>query len=57
MPTSPPYEDRDVNPVGVKGGASSPTWAPRPRSPTRSYHATGVRVRDVPIRIEKLLTA
>jgi xanthine dehydrogenase YagR molybdenum-binding subunit len=48
-------EDRDVNPAGVKGlGELGNVGTPAAIS-SAVYHATGKRVRDLPIRIEDLL--
>ena len=51
-----PEEDSEVNPAGVKclgelgnvGTAAAVTNA--------VFHATGIRIRELPVRIEKLLT-
>jgi xanthine dehydrogenase YagR molybdenum-binding subunit len=52
-----PEEDRDVNPVGVKGLGELANVGTAAAVANAVYHATGVRVRAQPIRIEKLLTA
>jgi xanthine dehydrogenase YagR molybdenum-binding subunit len=52
-----PEEDRDVNPVGVKGLGELANVGTAAAIANAVYHATGVRVRALPIRIEKLLTA
>ena len=52
-----PEEDRDVNPVGVKGLGELANVGTAAAVANAVYHATGVRVRALPIRIEKLLTA
>jgi xanthine dehydrogenase YagR molybdenum-binding subunit len=52
-----PEEDRDINPVGVKGLGELANVGTAAAVANAVYHATGVRVRALPIRIEKLLTA
>jgi xanthine dehydrogenase YagR molybdenum-binding subunit len=52
-----PEEDRDVNPVGVKGLGELGNVGTAAAVANAVYHATGIRVRDLPIRLEKLLTA
>jgi xanthine dehydrogenase YagR molybdenum-binding subunit len=52
-----PEEDRDVNPVGVKGLGELANVGTAAAVANAVYHATGVRVRALPIRIENLLTA
>jgi xanthine dehydrogenase YagR molybdenum-binding subunit len=52
-----PEEDRDVNPVGVKGLGELANVGTAAAVANAVYHATGTRVRALPIRIEKLLTA
>ncbi len=52
-----PEEDRDVNPVGVKGLGELANVGTAAAVANAVYHATGVRVRALPIRLEKLLTA
>jgi len=51
-----PEEDRAVNPVGVKGIGELANVGTAAAVANAVYHATGVRVRDLPIRLEKLLT-
>ncbi len=52
-----PEEDRHVNPVGAKGLGELANVGTAAAVANAVYHATGVRVRALPIRIEKLLTA
>jgi xanthine dehydrogenase YagR molybdenum-binding subunit len=48
-------QDRLVNPVGVKGLGELPIVGVAAAVANAVYHATGVRVRDLPIRIDKIL--
>jgi xanthine dehydrogenase YagR molybdenum-binding subunit len=50
-----PEEDRDVNPIGVKGIGEIGIVGVAPAIANAVYHATGKRVRDLPITIEKLM--
>jgi xanthine dehydrogenase YagR molybdenum-binding subunit len=50
-------EDRDGNPAGVKGLGELANVGTAAALANAVYHATGIRVRELPIRIEKLLTA
>ncbi|HEY3812744.1 MAG TPA: xanthine dehydrogenase family protein molybdopterin-binding subunit [Caulobacteraceae bacterium] len=50
-----PEDDREINPLGVKGIGELGTTGMNAAVANAVYHATGVRVRDLPIRIEKLL--
>jgi xanthine dehydrogenase YagR molybdenum-binding subunit len=52
-----PEVDHDVNPAGVKGLGELANVGTAAAIANAVYHATGIRVRDLPIRIEKLLTA
>lgn len=52
-----PEEDDFVNPVGVKGIGELGNVGTAAAVANAVYHATGVRVRELPIRIEKLLEA
>jgi xanthine dehydrogenase YagR molybdenum-binding subunit len=52
-----PEEDRDVNPAGVKGLGELANVGTAAAVANAVYHATGTRVRALPIRIEKLLDA
>src|SRR5581483_10074832 len=49
-------EDHDVNPIGVKGIGELANVGTAAAVANAVYHATGVRVRQLPIRLEKLLT-
>ena len=51
-----PEEDPLVNPVGVKGIGELGNVGTAAAVANAVYHATGVRVRKLPIRLEKLLT-
>jgi xanthine dehydrogenase YagR molybdenum-binding subunit len=51
-----PEEDHDVNPAGVKGLGELGNVGTAAAVANAVFHATGVRVRELPIRIEKLLT-
>jgi hypothetical protein len=48
-------QDRVVNPAGVKGLGELPIVGAAAAIANPVYHATGVRVRDLPIRPEKIL--
>lgn len=50
-----PEEDPDVNPAGVKGLGELGNVGTAAAVANAVYHATGRRVRDLPIRIEDLL--
>jgi xanthine dehydrogenase YagR molybdenum-binding subunit len=50
-----PEEDHDVNPAGVKGIGELANVGTAAAVANAVYHATGKRVRDLPIRLEKLL--
>ena len=50
-----PEEDSDVNPAGVKGIGELANVGTAAAIANAVYHATGKRIRDLPIRIEKLL--
>jgi xanthine dehydrogenase YagR molybdenum-binding subunit len=52
-----PEEDRAVNPLGIKGLGELGNVGTNAAVANAVYHATGVRVRDLPIRLEKLLDA
>jgi xanthine dehydrogenase YagR molybdenum-binding subunit len=49
--------DHDVNPAGIKGLGELANVGTAAAIANAVYHATGTRVRQLPIRIEKLLTA
>ena len=46
-----------VNPVGVKGIGELGNVGTAAAVANAVYHATGIRVRELPIRLEKLLPA
>ncbi|MBV9539306.1 MAG: xanthine dehydrogenase family protein molybdopterin-binding subunit [Acidisphaera sp.] len=48
-------DDRIGNPIGVKGAGELPMVGTAGAIANAVWHATGVRVRDLPIRIENLL--
>jgi xanthine dehydrogenase YagR molybdenum-binding subunit len=48
-------QDRLVNPIGVKGLGELPIVGAAAAIANAVYHATGVRVRSLPIRLEKIL--
>jgi xanthine dehydrogenase YagR molybdenum-binding subunit len=50
-----PEEDKSVNPAGVKGIGELANVGTAAAVANAVYHATGMRVRELPIRIEKLL--
>jgi CO/xanthine dehydrogenase Mo-binding subunit len=52
-----PEKDDFVNPVGVKGIGELGNVGTAAAVANAVYHATGIRVRKLPIRLEKLLTA
>lgn len=52
-----PEEDRLVNDLGIKGLGELGNVGTNAAVANAVYHATGVRVRDLPIRLEKLLDA
>jgi xanthine dehydrogenase YagR molybdenum-binding subunit len=51
-----PEVDNDVNPAGVKGIGELGNVGTAAAVANAVYHATGIRVRQLPIRLEKLLT-
>lgn len=52
-----PETDEEINELGIKGMGELGTTAMNAAVANAVFHATGIRVRDLPIRIEKLLTA
>ncbi len=61
MPTWPivdiilvPEQDSFVNPMGVKGIGELANVGTAAAVANAVYHATGVRIRELPIRLEKL---
>jgi xanthine dehydrogenase YagR molybdenum-binding subunit len=52
-----PEEDRQVNELGIKGLGELGNVGLNAAVANAVYHATGVRVRELPIRLEKLLDA
>ncbi|MBV8840944.1 MAG: xanthine dehydrogenase family protein molybdopterin-binding subunit, partial [Alphaproteobacteria bacterium] len=52
-----PEEDHAVNPLGVKGIGELGNVGTAAAVANAVYHATGIRIRELPIRLEKLLTA
>ena len=50
-----PEEDHDVNPAGVKGLGELGNVGTNAAIANAVYHATGIRIRDLPVRPEKLL--
>jgi xanthine dehydrogenase YagR molybdenum-binding subunit len=50
-----PEVDRYVNAIGVKGVGEISMVGVAPAIANAVYHATGIRVRELPITIEKLL--
>ena len=52
-----PEEEDKVNLAGVKGLGELPNIGTAAAVANAVYHATGTRVRQLPIRLEKLLTA
>ena len=49
------YPDYDLNPLGARGVGEIGLAGVAPAITAAVYHATGVRVRDLPVRIEDLL--
>ena len=52
-----PEEDSEVNPAGVKGLGELGNVGTAAAVTNAVFHATGIRVRELPVRLEKLLIA
>jgi xanthine dehydrogenase YagR molybdenum-binding subunit len=52
-----PEEDHDVNPAGIKGLGELANVGTAAAVSNAVYHATGMRIRKLPIRIEDILQA
>src|SRR5581483_4791844 len=52
-----PEDDREINPLGIKGLGELGNVGTNAAVANAVYHATGRRIRDLPIRLEKLLEA
>jgi xanthine dehydrogenase YagR molybdenum-binding subunit len=52
-----PEDDRQVNELGIKGIGELGNVGTNAAVANAVYHATGVRIRELPIRLEKLLDA
>ena len=50
-----PEQDTRVNPLGVKGIGEIGIVGMNAAVANAIYHATGTRLRDLPVRVEKLL--
>ena len=50
-----PEVDEEVNPAGVKGIGELANVGTAAAIANAVYHATGIRIRELPIRLEKLL--
>jgi xanthine dehydrogenase YagR molybdenum-binding subunit len=50
-----PEDDTLVNPLGIKGIGELGNVGMNAAVANAVFHATGVRVREIPIRLEKLL--
>ena len=51
-----PEVDNEINPAGIKGIGELANVGTAAAVANAVYHATGMRIRDLPIRLEKLLT-
>ncbi len=49
------YPDKVLNPLGARGVGEIGLAGIAPAITSAVYHATGVRVRELPVRIENLL--
>jgi xanthine dehydrogenase YagR molybdenum-binding subunit len=52
-----PEEDRQINDLGIKGLGELGNVGTNAAIANAVFHATGVRIRDLPVRLEKLLHA
>jgi xanthine dehydrogenase YagR molybdenum-binding subunit len=52
-----PEEDREVNPLGIKGLGELGNVGTNAAVANAVYHATGSRIRELPIRLENLFAA
>ena len=52
-----PEDDRQINDLGIEGLGELGNVGTNAAVANAVYHATGVRVRELPIRLEKLLDA
>src|SRR5207253_10042087 len=52
-----PEEDNEVNPTGVKGVGELANVGTAAAVTNAVFHATGIRIRELPVRLEKLLAA
>ena len=50
-----PEKDSEVNPLGIKGIGELGNVGTNAAVANVVYHATGVRIRELPVRLEKLL--
>ena len=50
-----PEQDDEVNPLGIKGIGELGNVGTAAAVANAVYHATGIRIRELPIRLEKLL--
>ena len=50
-----PEKDRQVNPLGIKGIGELGNVGTAAAVANAVYHATGMRVRNLPIRLEKVI--
>ena len=50
-----PEVDNEINPAGIKGIGELANVGTAAAVANAVYHATGMRIRDLPIRLEKLL--
>jgi xanthine dehydrogenase YagR molybdenum-binding subunit len=52
-----PEEDYQINDLGIKGLGELGNVGTNAAVANAVYHATGVRIRELPVRLEKLLDA